>query len=430
MIHNWQETYKEKLITAKQAADLVQNNDVICGNAREAQAILYELGKRTDIENITYYSSEGALNMVDSLGSRIHHYESFIGKDSRPYFDEGKGYFVPAEFMHWRKMMTKIFHARIAFACVSKPNDDGYVSFGNSTDCMPSVCREVPVSIAEINENLPFVYGSNLMHISEFDHIVEGRNYPLSIYKLDNGSDNESLYKAIGGYLSDLIEDEATLEIGFGRVNSAAMLHLEGVKHLGIHTEVYGELMLELTRRGIIDNSMKSENRGVSVCTQVVGSEELFKFVANNPSVCMDDVRYVNDPGVIARQRKMTALNNAVQIDLLGQGNAEYLKNRQYSGMGGINNYATGASICPDGKSIIVMESATSNLKYSKIVPIFEPGVPVSLGRTVIEYVVTEYGVATLVGKTAKERAKELIHVAHPKFREELTFKAREMGLL
>ena len=144
----------------------------------------------------------------------------------------------------------------------------------------------------------------------------------------------------------------------------------------------------------------------------------------------MDDVRRVNDPGIIAQQHRMTALNNAVQIDLLGQGNAEYLKGVQYSGMGGINNYATGASICPEGKSIIVMESVTANQKYSKIVPYFNPGTPVSLSRNVIEYVVTEFGVATLVGNTPKCRAKELIAVAHPKFREELTFEAGKLGLM
>jgi len=430
MDKKWEELYREKLISAKDAAALVNSGDAICGNAREAKAILRELGKRTDIENVTYYSSEGGLGMVDSLGERVHHYESFIGKDSRPLFQEGKVNFVPAEFMHWRKMMSRVFRCRFAFVCVSRPDEDGYVSLGNNADCMPTVCREVPVAIAEINENLPFVYGSNVMHISEFAHIVQGDNYPLNVYHLDTGSENEALYKAIGGYLSDLIDDEATLEIGFGRVNSAAMLHTEGLRHLGIHTEVYGELMWELTKRGVIDNSCKSMNRGISICTQVVGTPELFEFVDHNPSIFMDDVKTVNDPGIIAQQHRMTALNNAVQIDLLGQGNAEYLKGVQYSGMGGINNYATGASICPDGKSIVVLEAATSNLKYSKIVPTFTPGTPVSLSRNVVEYVVTEYGIATLVGKTPKQRAQELIAVAHPKFREELTFEAKKMGLL
>ena len=208
------------------------------------------------------------------------------------------------------------------------------------------------------------------------------------------------------------------------------MMYMEPKRDLGIHTEIYGDLMMELTRRGIVTNAKKTMDRGVSVCAQIVGSRELFDFVSENVGIHMDGCHRVLNPGVIASNRKMTAINNAVSVDLLGQANAEYLKGRQYSGMGGIADFASGAALCPEGKSILVLESITKNGKYSKIVPSFEPGTPVSLTRTMVEYVVTEYGAARLAGRSARERAQELIRVSHPKFREELLFRAKEMGLL
>ena len=226
------------------------------------------------------------------------------------------------------------------------------------------------------------------------------------------------------------MENEATLEVGIGRLNSSAMMYLDGVRDLGIHTEIYGDLLMNLTKKGLVTNRKKTLNPGVSICTQVVGSRELFDYVQDNLEIRLDCCNHVLTPGIIAKNNKMTAINNAVQVDLLGQANAEYLKGRQHSGMGGIGDFAAGAVSCPDGKSIVVIESVTKNGKYSKIVPYFEPGTPVSLSRTMVEYVVSEYGVAVLSGKSVKERAGELIHIAHPAFREELKHQAAAIGIL
>lgn len=186
---------------------------------------------------------------------------------------------------------------------------------------------------------------------------------------------------------------------------------------------------MELTKKGIITNQKKALNPGVSVCTQIVGSRELLDYASNNLEIRLDRCNSVLNPGIIAQNSKMTAINNAIQMDLLGQGNAEHLKGGQYSGMGGISDFAVGAANCPDGKSIIVIESTTRNGKYSKIVPYFTPGTPISLNRVSVEYVVTEYGIATLIGKSLKERAKEMIQIAHPGFREELEYEAEKLGL-
>lgn len=210
--------------------------------------------------------------------------------------------------------------------------------------------------------------------ISEFDYIVEGNGYPLNLREIDDSEENRPIYRAMGGYLSELVEDEATLEVGLGRLNSSAMMYMEHKKDLGIHTKIYGDLFMELTKKGIVTNERKTQNRGVSVCTLIVGSDKLFAYVDNNRDIHMNSCQYVLNPGLIARNKKMTAINNAVQIDLLGQANAEYLKGKQYSGMGGIADFSTGVALCPEGKSIIIVDSVTKNGMYSKIVPFFDRG--------------------------------------------------------
>lgn len=431
MESGWKQVYEAKIITAARAAALLRDGDAFCSGAREAKSILREIGKRTDLEHLLYYGPEANFpELLENMGKELTVCTSFRDGVNGDYVSNGKMEFIPCGFSGFSKVSLRNLNCRAVFTCVSKPDKDGYVSFGTSADMMPVVCREAELAVAEINEHIPFVLGDNVMHISEFDYIVEGEGYPMNTRQIDDSEENRSVYRAIGGYLSELIEDEATLEVGIGRLNSSAMMYLEGVKDLGIHTEIYGDLLMELTKKGVVTNKRKKVNPGVSLCTQIVGSSELLKYAENNPEIHLDCCDHVLMPGIIAANNKMTAINNAVQIDLLGQGNAEYLKGRQHSGMGGIGDFATGAVNCPDGKSIIVIDSVTKNGKYSKIVPYFAPGTPVSLTRLMIEYVVTEYGVAVLAGRSVKERAKALIGVAHPQFRDELKYEAEKLGLM
>lgn len=240
----------------------------------------------------------------------------------------------------------------------------------------------------------------------------------------------ERKYCAIGDFLSKLIPDEATIEVGLGRLNAASLMHLENKRDLGVHTEVFGDILMHLTEKGIITNARKSEKKGKFVSTQVSGTKQLSEWLDQNEGAELNNCQEVLNPGTIARQHRMTAINNAVEIDLLGQANSEFLKDKQYSGTGGICNFASGAASNLEGKSIIVLESTTKNEKISKITPYFKPGTPVSLPRTLIQYVVTEYGIAKLVGKRPLQRTLALIQIAHPKFRDGLTFQAKKMGLL
>lgn len=427
----WKEQYSEKLITVAQAAAMVQSGDSFCAVTREPKTILRELGKRTDLKQVTYYCSQtNFLGELMGLGDELRVFLSFMDGVNREFIEDGRAEFVPCNFSGYGKLAMERLKCRIAMPCVTMPDKDGYVSMGNAADGMPVICDQAQLVIAEINPKLPFVNGENVKHLSEFDYLVEGDGYPLNIRQIDDSEENREVYQSIGGYLSGLIEDEATIEVGLGRLNSSAMMYMEPKRDLGVHTEIYGDLLMELTKRGIVTNRKKTLHPGVSVCAQLVGSQELFDFAHENHGIHMNSCQHVLHPGEIAKNRRMTAVNNAVQVDLLGQANAEYLKGKQYSGMGGIADFSAGASLCPDGKSIVVLESITKNGKYSKIVPFFAAGTPVSLTRTMVEYVVTEYGAAVLAGKSVKERSRELIRVAHPKFREELEFQAREIGLL
>ena len=427
----WETIYQEKLRTPEQVARMIPDNAWFFCGSREATSTLKAIWSRTDLRNPHYYC--GQINdagfIFDSpAGKEAYVMTGFLGSKTLPYFYEGKIHYSPGHFSGASKRVEEYLRAGIALACVSRPDKDGYVSFGNSADYMAYTIHNAKLKVAEINDQLPFVYGTNLIHISEFDYIVEGESVPLNETIIDADPENEK-YRAIGGYLSELLEDGATIEIGIGRLNSAAMLHLDGVKDLGIHTEIFGDAMMDLVERGIVTNERKSINRGISVCCQIVGSKKLYEWTAHNHSINMMPTTYSLNPGIIARNYKMTAINNAINVDLFGQVNAESLKNRQYTGMGGIGDFSRGASLCPNGKSIIVVESTTKNDQISKIVPFFTPGTPVSVPRTDVEYVVTEYGIAKLCGASIQEKAHALIQIAHPKFRDELTEEARKMNI-
>ena len=430
-MRNWEKIYQEKLCTPEQAAQVIHDGEWFFCGSRQATSTLRAIWNRTDLHDAHYYA--GQVENADFIfnspaGKDAYILTGFLGSRTLPYFYEGKIHYSPGHFSCASKRVEEYLHAGIALACVSKPNKDGYVSFGNSADYMAYTIHNARVKICEINDQLPFILGSNVMHISEFDMIVEGESVPLAETVIDADASKEK-YKAIGGYLSELLEDGATIEIGIGRLNSAAMLHLDGVKDLGVHTEVFGDAMMDLIERGVITNSCKSINRGVSICTQVVGTHKLMKWATENQGLQMVPATYACSPAIICQNRKMTAINNAINVDLFGQVNAESLKNRQFTGMGGIGDFSKGATLCPDGKSIIVVESTTKNDAISKIVPFFTPGTPVSVPRTDIEYVVTEYGIAKLAGASITEKAHALINIAHPKFRDELIEQAKQMNI-
>ena len=420
----WQEEYQRKTVTLDEAAALIKSGDRIMTGNRECRGILRKLSKRTDLKDVYYYGP-----IINFLAD-----EENVGYGFRPatsFLNDSSYALRPSEYWMYEKTATVGLNCKVAMIEVTKPDAHGYMSMGTCTDFIRRACKDADLVIAETNTEFPFIQGNNLIHISEIDYVVdEGENYALKNAPIDVDEECLDTYKVIGGYLSGLIPNEATIEVGLGRLNAASLLFLEGKHDLGVHTEVYGDILMRLTEQGIITNACKSMNRGKSTFTQVVGTPELFAWADHNQGLEINCCQDVLNPGTIYSQHRMTAINNAVEVDLLGQANSEFLRGKQYSGMGGICNFASGASANLEGKSVVVLESMTKNGKFSKITPAFKPGTPISLPRTLIEYVVTEQGVAKLVGKSPSERTKALISVAHPKFRDELTFKAKDMGLI
>lgn len=426
----WQEIYKDKIISVPQAIDLIQDGDWVACGMRETRYLINELNTRKGLRDVHFF--QGQISNRDEMiyaGSEVDIRTSYIGSNHWALEQQGKIQFVPCNFGNYSKLAAQLYKCRVAFVEIAPPDERGYISFGNSFDYAADLVERAPVVIAEVNPHMPFSYSFPQIHVSQLSYLVETPGYVLNPALLDDDAENET-YRRIGGHLSELIEDEATLEVGIGRLNSSALLHLDGVKNLGIHTEIFGDALIRLMKRGLVDNSRKSMHRSKSVYVQCFGRPDCYEFIDRNPGVQAMQAGYVINPMTIAAQHKMTAINNAVEVDLFGQVNAEFIKGHQYSGMGGIGNFAIGATMCPTGKSIIVIESADRNLRFSKIVSSFAPGVPVSIPRTEVGYVVTEYGVAHLEGRSVSERAAALISVAHPAFREELAHNAKKLGML
>ena len=428
----WQEEYQRKTVTLDEAAALIKSGDRIMTGNRECRGILRKLSKRTDLKDVYYYGP--IINFLadeENVGYGFRPATSFLNDSSYALRDQGRLDYIPSEYWLYEKTATVGLNCKVAMIEVTKHDAHGYMSMGTCTDFIRRACKDADLVIAETNTEFPFIQGNNLIHISEIDYVVdEGENYALKNAPIDVDEECLDTYKVIGGYLSGLIPNEATIEVGLGRLNAASLLFLEGKHDLGVHPEVYCVILMQLTEQGIITNASKSMIRTKSTFPQVVGKPDLFAWADHNQGLEINCCQDVLNPGTIYSQHRMTAINNAVEVDLLGQANSEFLRGKQYSGMGGICNFASGASANLEGKSIVVLESMTKNGKFSKITPAFKPGTPISLPRTLIEYVVTEQGVAKLVGKSPSERTKALISVAHPKFRDELTFKAKEMGLI
>jgi 4-hydroxybutyrate CoA-transferase len=273
--------------------------------------------------------------------------------------------------------------------------------------------------IAQVNENMPRTWGESVVHVSEIDAFVE-ENTDLFELQPPTISDVE---KKIGEYCATLIEDGSTLQLGIGAIPDAVMLFLKDKKDLGIHSEMISDGTLELYNEGVINNAKKSENVGKMTIGFLMGTKDLYSFVDDNPAIEVRPIDYVNHPMVVARQSKMVSINSAMQADLMGQVNAEAIGFNQFSGVGGQVDFVRGAAMSPDGKAVIAMPSVTvkkDGRMISKIVPFLDEGAPVTTSRCDTDYVITEYGIADVKGQSLRQRARNLINIAHPEVRDGL----------
>lgn len=346
----------------------------------------------------------------------------FVGPNVRRDIDFDRVDYLPC----FLSEMSALFRSGqrkldVAFVHVSPPDQKGFCSLGTSVDVARSAVQSADKVIAQINARMPRVHGDGFVHISEIDEWIE-IDEPLPEALNPTPTETEL---AVGKWIAARVEDGSTLQMGIGAIPDAVLASLKGHRHLGIHTEMWSDGALALIKSGAVDNSRKKTHPGKSVSTFMAGSQELYEFVDDNPSVVQLEVAYVNNVSVIARNPRVVAINSAVEIDLTGQVCADSVGPRVISGVGGQMDFLRGAALSEGGQPIIAITSRAKNGK-PRIVPMLQPGAGVVTTRAHVHIVVTEYGVADLHGKTLGERAKALIAIAHPDDRESLAKEWRD----
>ena len=374
--------------------------------------------------NLIHMHCEGPHpHLAPEMEGHFCHKALFIGPNARRAINDGRAEYIPV----FLSEIPLLFDQQIqpvdaAFLNVSPPDEHGFCSLGTSVDTVIAAIRNARTLIAQINKSMPRTLGDCFVHVDKIDLGVEVDMPP---YEHANPVIGE-VEQRIGEYVAGLVQDEATLQMGIGAIPSAVCLYLNDKKNLGIHTEMFTDVLVDLVERGIVTCERKTVDCGKIVVTFMMGTKRLYKFVDNNPMVEMRQVDYTNDTSVIRRQRRMTAINSAIEIDLTGQVSADSIGSRMYSGVGGQVDFIRGAALAEEGRSIIALPSTAAGGKFSRITVALKEGAGVTTTSAHVRTVVTEYGVAELFGQGVRERAKRLIAIAHPDFRDELTSYARK----
>lgn len=419
---DWKEIYKQKLTTAKEAVKHIPSNSrVVTGHAAGEPTIVVD----AMIDNYLQYENVEIVHMV-AMGScgycrpemkgHLRHNALFVGGGTRDAVNDGRADFSPTFFYEVPKLFKTDLPVDVAIIQVSSPDEHGYFSFGISCDFTKPAADSAKLIIAQVNDKMPRTFGDNFINVSDIDYIVEVSQPLLELPSPKIGD----VERAIGENCAKLIEDGSTLQLGIGAIPDAVLLSLKDKKDLGIHSEMFSDGVVDLYNLGVINNSKKSIHKGKMVVTFLMGTEKLYDFVNDNPSVEMYPVDYVNNPMIVMKNSKMVSINSCLQVDLMGQVCAESIGLKQFSGVGGQVDYIRGTSMSDDGIAIIAMPSTASKGKLSRIVPFLDHGSAITTSRNDVQYIVTEYGIANMKGKTLKQRAAALIAIAHPDFRNEL----------
>jgi len=392
----------------------------IHGAAATPQGLIKALINRAhELKNITIYHmhTEGSAEYADPKYKGVFSVKNlFCGANIRPYIDYDRVDYIPC----FLSEMPKLFlEGRIkldyAFIQTSTPDKNGFVSLGTSVDIAKAAVLTAHTIIAEVNPRMPRTFGDGIVPVSKINFAVENE-HEIFQSKITPLTD---LDMKIGSYVASLIDNGSCLQAGIGSVPNAVMMALKNHKNLGIHTEMWSDGLLELILNGAVDNSEKKVHQGKSVCTFMMGTQKLYDFVNDNPSVAVLTADYVNNPTLIARNKKVVSVNSAVEIDLTGQVCADSIGSKIISGVGGQIDFIRGSTLSKDGKAIIAISSRTKK-GQSRIVPFLHEGAGVVTTRAHINYVVTEYGIVEMFGKSLGQRAKDLIAIAHPEDRENL----------
>lgn len=432
-MRSWANQLRARTMSAEDAVDLVRSGQRIFVHGACAtpqiliDALVVHAHHLRDVR-IMHLHSEGAAPYVRPEFAGVFRHEAlFVGPNTREAVNTGRADYLPA----FLSEIPALFRSgrlpiEVALLNVSPPDEHGYCSLGTSIDCSLQAARSAQLVIVQINHAMPRTLGDSFIHVDRISRAVEV-DAPLPQLPPGSISDTE---RAIGNAVASLIDDGSTLQVGIGAIPNAVLSALSDHSVLGLHTEMFTDGVVDLVEKGVITGGRNVLHPGKLIASFVMGSQRLYDFVRDNPQVEMHPVDYTNDTSVIRRNTRMVAINSALEVDLTGQVVASSIGDRIYSGMGGQVDFMRGAALAEGGKPIIALPSTAAGGKVSRIVNRLAPGAMVTLTQGHVHYVVTEYGVADLYGKSLQERARELIRIAHPSFRDSLEADARARNLL
>lgn len=421
---SWQEHYNSRTITADEAIKLLQKGDLVVNGhgTGEPQLLPAALAAHQDwVEGITVYHGIAlgpALYCGEEIDpKKVEHFTIFAGTNTRKAVGEQRARFAPGHFSDAPIMMRNgNVKVDVSWIHVTPPNKHGFCNLGITCDYQWGAIDTARLIVAEVNTNMPHTFGQTQIHVSQIDYFVPS-NQPLIELKKPVIGETES---AIGKYVADLVEDGATMQFGVGAIPNAVINFLKEKNDLGIHSELLSDGAMELMISGNATNKYKKIHTGKAVGTFASGTTEFYNWLDDNPAVELYPVDYINNSYIIAQNDKVFSINSALQVDLQGQVAAETINGVQFSGIGGQMDFVRGATWSKGGKSIIAMPATAKNGAISKIVNTFKPGDAITTPRNDVDYIVTEYGVAHLRGVDMAERARRMISIAAPQFRDQL----------
>jgi len=427
--------YKSKIVSAEEAVKVVKSGDKIVLHANSCYPELlvnalcdrYQELNDVEIAHLTIFQKPKYLDPL--MEGHFIHNALFTSGPVRKAVNEGKADFTPI-FLHEIPLLFDNGKLRVdvVFLHLSCPDEHGFCSFGVSNEITKTASENAKIIIAQINHNMPRVLGDNFIHIDKIDYIVETDTPLVEVPMVDKEMPEEEkkVYQQIGKYIASLIKDGDTLQMGIGVIPDAVLPYLKEKKDLGVHTEMFSDGLIELIDSGVVNGEKKTLLPGKIASSFIIASKVCFDYINNNPFIEFRTTKFINDPYTIARNDNMVSINSAIQIDLTGQVCADSMGHKIFSGFGGQVDFIRGAARSRNGRPIIALPSTAKNGEISRIVDTLNLGAGVTTTRGDVHFVVTEYGIADLHGKTVRERVKSLINIAHPKFRDELEAKARE----
>ncbi len=428
----WIDLYNQRRRTAEEAITVIQPGDrvFLTGNCSVPQTVLKALCEHApslrNVEIVQVLTIGDTCYVEPGMEEHLRVNTMFISANVRKAVNEARADFTPVFLSEVPGLWRNELPLDVALIQVSPPDEHGFCSYGVEVGVTKTAAEVARHVIAEVNPRMPRTLGDSFIHVSKLDTIIEVDYLLPEVVQ----SEPSGIHQAIAQHIAGLIEDGSTLQTGIGGIPDAVLTFLGDKQNLGIHTELFSDGVIDLVNMGVINNEAKTLHPGKIIAGFVLGTQRLYDFIHDNPIVEMHPTEYVNDPFRIAQNDRMISINSALEVDLTGQVVADSIGPRLYSGVGGQVDFVRGAARSKGGKPIIALPSTAKNDTVSRIVWQIQPGAGVTTSRNDVHYVVTEYGVASLHGRTIRERAQALINIAHPAFREELAARARELKYL